>query len=201
MAFFGYGRVSTEIQMVENQKLELARAGYNIEPEFWFVDIGVSGKISACDRPGFSELLSKIRRKETLVVAKLDRLGRDAIDVMQTVKILTDREVRVIVLQLGELDIASPAGKMMLTMLAAVAELERDNLIERTLSGLARARSAGRVGGRPRKIDAANRAIIQQRYSVGASILQMARELNVSRATIGAVIRETRPAPVAQQRN
>ena len=69
------------------------------------------------------------------MVAKLDRLGRDAQDVGATVKLLASRKISVIVLQLGKLDLTSPAGKMMLTMLAAVAEMERDMLVERTHSG------------------------------------------------------------------
>ncbi|MCV5533836.1 recombinase family protein, partial [Escherichia coli] len=78
----------------------------------------------------FSEMLSKIRDGETLVVAKLDRLGRDAIDVLQTVRALAERNIKVIVHQLGTTDLTSAAGKLLLSMLAAVAEMERDLLIE-----------------------------------------------------------------------
>lgn len=77
MAIFGYGRVSTSQQDTENQRLELEQAGWTFD--FWFTDV-VSGKVPALQRKAFSEMLSKIRDGETLVVAKLDRLGRDAID-------------------------------------------------------------------------------------------------------------------------
>ena len=104
MAIFGYGRVSTSQQDTENQRLELEQAGWTFD--FWFTDV-VSGKVPAVQRKAFSEMLSKIRDGETLVVAKLDRLGRDAIDVLQTVRKLADRNIKVIVHQLGTTDLTS----------------------------------------------------------------------------------------------
>ena len=92
--FFGYGRVSTDTQSTDNQRVELAQAGYPIPDEFWFSDHGVSGKTRATQRPEFSNLLTRIRSGETLVVSKLDRLGRDAVDVMQTIRLLGDRNVK-----------------------------------------------------------------------------------------------------------
>ena len=76
MAVFAYGRVSTKDQTTENQRLEIERAGYKIE--YWFADEGVSGKVHASQRPRFAKMLQQIRDGETLVVSKLDRLGRDA---------------------------------------------------------------------------------------------------------------------------
>jgi putative DNA-invertase from lambdoid prophage Rac len=181
MATFGYGRVSTISQEVENQKLELTTAGYHID--FWFADT-VSGKSASSQRPAFNQLLSKIRNGETLIVSKLDRLGRDAIDVLQTVRDLAAREIRVIVHQLGSTDLGSPAGKLLLSMLAAVAEMERDLLIERTQAGLARAKAEGKVLGRPRKIAPAMRSEILGALSGGESVSAMARKYEVSRATI-----------------
>lgn len=96
-------------------------------------------------------MLGKIRTGETLVVAKLDRLGRDAIDVLQTVRLLSDRGIKVIAHQLGTTDLTSAAGKLLLSMLAAVAEMERDLLIERTQAGLSRARPKVRSWGDPLK--------------------------------------------------
>ncbi|MFK9330541.1 recombinase family protein, partial [Escherichia coli] len=88
----------------------------------------------------------------TLVVAKLDRLGRDAIDVLQTVRALADRNIKVLVHQLGNTDLTSAAGKLLLSMLAAVAEMERDLLIERTQAGLSRAKAEGKKLGSTHKI-------------------------------------------------
>jgi putative DNA-invertase from lambdoid prophage Rac len=90
-------------------------------------------------------------RLACMVVSKLDRLGRDAQDVGATIRALAIRRIEVIVLQLGKLDLTSPAGKLMLTMLAAVAEMERDLLVEGTRSGLMRAKAEGETLGRPTK--------------------------------------------------
>jgi DNA invertase Pin-like site-specific DNA recombinase len=185
---FGYARVSTHEQDIANQRLELERAGYVIQDAFWFADTGVSGSTKAAERPQFKALLDRIRPSETLVVSKLDRLGRDALDVGQTVKRLAERQIEVVVLQLGKLDLASPAGKMMLTMLAAVAEMERDLLIERTQAGLARAKAQGKTLGRPAKTTLGERARIIQARKQGASISALARQFGVARATILSIL-------------
>lgn len=99
MAIFGYGRLSTKDQQSDNQRLELERAGYQIN--YWFADEGVSGKVPALQRPQFARILEQIRDRERLVVAKLDRLGRDAQDVGATIKMLAARQIEVIVLQSG----------------------------------------------------------------------------------------------------
>jgi hypothetical protein len=118
MATFAYGQVSTKDQTTENLRFDKERAGFKVV--YWFADAGVSGKTHASQRPQFKALLGQIRDGETLVVAKLDRLGRDAQDVGATIKAVADRKIEVIVVQLGKLDLASPADKMMLNMLAAV---------------------------------------------------------------------------------
>ena len=182
MATFGYGRVSTIQQNTNNQKLELEQSGYQID--YWFEDTGISGKTSANQRPQFIALLAKIRDGESIIVSKLDRLGRDAIDVLQTVKQLSHRNIKVIVHQIGSTDLSSPAGKMLLTMLAAVAEMERDLLIERTQSGLQRAIQEGKQLGRPSKTNANDRTEILAKLNSGESVSQLAREFKVSRGTI-----------------
>ncbi len=185
MATFGYGRVSTTQQSTENQRIELEQAGYKVD--YWFTDHGISGKTCASQRPEFSRLLDKIRDGETLVVAKLDRLGRDAVDVLQTVRSLADRSIKVVVVQLGSTDLTSPAGKLLLSMLAAVAEMERDLLIERTQAGLTRAKAEGKTLGRPSKTTAAQRRTILEDLAAGVSISSLARRYDVSRATINAI--------------
>lgn len=187
MATFAYGRVSTIEQSADNQRLEIEAAGHNVD--FWFADT-ISGKTCATQRPQFSALLGQIRNGETLVVAKLDRLGRDAQDVGTTVKLLADRKMAVIVLQLGKLDLTSPAGQMMLTMLAAVAEMERDLLVERTQAGLVRAKNEGKTLGRPSKTTAEQRAEIISKYAAGTgeSVSALARMYRVSRASILSVV-------------
>ncbi|MCP1420606.1 DNA invertase Pin-like site-specific DNA recombinase [Pseudomonas laurylsulfativorans] len=191
MATFAYGRVSTALQDTENQRLELANAGWAID--YWFADT-ISGKSASSQRPAFKELLTKIRDDETLLVAKLDRLGRDAIDVLQTVRDLGARNIKVVVHQLGSTDLTSPAGKLLLSMLAAVAEMERDLLIERTQAGLTRAKAEGKKLGRPSKITLEQRSDILKSVAEGASISALARKYAVSRATIAGVKADpTRP--------
>lgn len=184
MATFGYGRVSTGMQKTDNQRLELEQAGYQIEPDFWFADEGISGKVAASQRPAFKAMLGQIRKGETLVVSKLDRLGRDAIDVLQTVRHLGERCVKVVVLQLGNTDLTAPAGKLLLSMLAAVAEMERDLLVERTQAGLVRAKAEGKTLGRPSKTTQEQRSEIRLRLAAGESVSALARAYGVSRASI-----------------
>lgn len=182
MAVFGYGRVSTVIQNTTNQRLELEHAGQKID--FWFEDTGVSGKTCASQRPAFKQLLEKIRDGETLVVSKIDRLGRDAVDVLQTVEMLASRQIRVLVHQLGQTDLTSAAGKLLLTMLSAVAAMERDLLIERTQAGLQRARAEGKKLGRPSKTTESQRAEIRALLAQGSSVSDVARSYGVSRANV-----------------
>jgi putative DNA-invertase from lambdoid prophage Rac len=92
-------------------------------------------------RPGSLKLLDRLERDDVLVVTKLDRLGRNSIDVQTTVKRLDEMAVRVHCLALGGVDLTSSAGKMTMGVIAAVAQFERDLLIERTLAGEARARA------------------------------------------------------------
>jgi len=184
MAAFGYGRVSTGQQTTDNQRLELEQAGYQIEPDYWYADEGVSGKVAASQRPAFSRMLGQIRKGETLVVSRLDRLGRDAIDVLQTVRQLGERGIKVVVLQLGTTDLTSAAGKLLLSMLAAVAEMERDLLVERTQAGLQRAKAEGKTLGRPSKTTPAQRAEIRHRLGAGELVSALARAYGVSRANI-----------------
>ena len=185
MATFGYGRVSTQDQTTDNQRLEIERAGYSID--YWFADEGVSGAVLAAQRPQFREMLTKIRRGESLVVTKIDRLGRDAVDIQQTVKQLKALGVRVFVTQLGATDLTNSAGKMLLAMLAAFAEMERDLIVERTQAGLARARAQGVRLGRPSKTSENDRTAIRLRLAGGDSVSAVARSYAISRASVIAI--------------
>lgn len=186
MATFAYGRVSTSDQTSINQRLEIEHAGISID--YWYADEGVSGKTQASQRPQFKTLLHQIRDGETLVVTKLDRLGRDAQDVNVTIKTLAQRNIEVIVLQLGKLDLTSSAGKLMLNMLAAVAEMERDLLVERTQAGLARARLEGKALGRPKKTTTKQQMEIQTLHKTGVSVSALSRTFGISRASIKRII-------------
>ncbi len=186
MAVFGYGRVSTVDQTADNQRLEIVRAGYEVE--YWYTDT-VSGKAHAAQRKQFGIMLGKLRTKDTVVVSKLDRLGRDAPDVLATIKAMATLGVEVVVLQLGKLDLTSPAGKLMLAMLAAVAEMERDLIVERTQAGLARAKAEGKTLGRPAKTTPEQRKAMVQAYANKQSVSALAKLYGVSRATVLSIVR------------
>ena len=184
MQTFVYARVSTVDQTIDNQLLEIEQAGY--EADTVYTDT-VSGKVPAEDRSEFGKMLDTItrtRKPKRLIVTKLDRLGRDAIDILTTVRRLSELECAVKVLQLGELDLTSSAGKMVLSTLSAVAEMERDILVERTKAGLARARAEGKQLGRPKLVNEKSAAVIQKKLGSGISVAQIARDHGVSRMTI-----------------
>jgi len=190
MAIFAYLRVSTADQNTDNQKLEIEASG--LIPDYIFSDHGVSGSRPATSRPEFQRLLMQIRDGETLVVSKLDRLGRDAIDVQQTIKSLQTRSIRVIVLSLGGSDLTSPAGTLLMTMLAAVSQMERDLIVERTQAGLARAKAAGvKLGRKPKTNDQQKKDILGQLES-GLTVTQIANAYQVSRATIIGIRRKAK---------
>ncbi len=180
---FGYCRVSTLGQTVENQIREIEAAGFHVEKRRLVTET-VSGGSAIEQRPGFLKLLDRLERDDVLVVTKLDRLGRNSIDVQTTVKRLDEMAVRVHCLALGGVDLTSSAGKMTMGVIAAVAQFERDLLIERTLAGQARARAEGKRFGRKPVLDGERRQKALQRVADGASISAVAREMRVSRATI-----------------
>ena len=180
---FAYCRVSTTDQTTENQRLEIKSAGFAIEARR-LVEESISGSVAAKERPGFVKLVDRLELGDVLVVTKLDRLGRNAMDVRATVEQLANAGVRVHCLALGGADLTSPAGKMTMQVIAAVAEFERDLLIERTRSGIVRAKTAGKQFGRPPSLNAQERAAVVARLEVGASIAELAREFKTTRQTI-----------------
>jgi len=186
---FGYGRVSTTDQTAENQRRELEQAGFRVQPRRWFTDT-ISGKVPASQRPEFSKLLDRIEEGDSLVVAKLDRLGRDSIDVEQTLRHLEERGVSVIVLQLGKTDLTSSTGKLIRKVLGAVADMERDLLIERTQAGLARAKAEGKQRGRRWKTSEGQREEIRRRYGMGETVSALARAFQISRGSVLNVVRQ-----------
>lgn len=180
---FAYCRVSTFDQTTENQVREIAAAGFEVTQQRTVVET-VSGSVPASEREGFALLLNKLEEGDVLVVSKLDRLGRNAMDVRATVEALTGLGVRVHCLALGGVDLTSAAGKMTMGVLAAVAEFERDLLIERTQAGLSRAKAAGTRLGRPPALTREQKTKALQRLTTGASVASVARDLQTSRQTI-----------------
>ena len=140
--------------------------------------------MAAGERPGFARLLDRMENGDVLIVTKLDRLGRDAMDVRKTVEQLVLSGIRVHCLALGGVDLTSAAGKMTMQVISAVAEFEKDLLIERTHSGLVRARAAGNRFGRPPALSQEQRQAALEMLKAGTSISAVARELGTSRQTI-----------------
>ncbi|MEN4564204.1 recombinase family protein [Pantoea agglomerans] len=180
---FAYCRVSTLEQNTENQRREIEAAGFAIQPRR-LIEEYVSGSVAAAERPGFMRLLDRMENGDVLIVTKLDRLGRNAMDIRQTVELLAASEIRVHCLALGGVDLTSPAGKMTMQVISAVAEFERDLLIERTHAGIARAKASGKRFGRPPALDEEQKQAVLLRIDEGASISAIAREFETTRQTI-----------------
>jgi putative DNA-invertase from lambdoid prophage Rac len=180
---FSYVRVSAVGQTIENQIREIEAAGFAVDKRRIITET-VSGSSAIEQRPGFVKLLDRLEPGDVLVVTKLDRLGRNAIDVGLTVARLEAMHVKVHCLALGGVDLTSSAGKMTMGVINAVAQFERDLIIERTQSGLARAKAAGKKLGRPVAVKLEQRADVIQQLAAGISISAVARKLKLSRATI-----------------
>ncbi|MFL9922622.1 recombinase family protein [Paraburkholderia fungorum] len=180
---FIYARVSTADQTTENQIREIEATGFSVDKRR-IVTETISGSVAAMERPGFAKLVDRLESGDVLIVTKLDRLGRNAMDVRATVERLAADGVRVHCLALGGVDLTSAAGKMTMGVLNTVAEFERDLLIERTQAGIARARDEGKVFGRPSALSAAEQAEALQKLAAGVSVSQLARDYKTSRTTI-----------------
>lgn len=180
---FAYCRVSTLEQTTENQRREIESAGFAVKSQR-LIEEHISGSVAASERPGFSKLLDRMENGDVLIVTKLDRLGRNAMDIRKTVEQLTASDNRVHCLALGGVDLTSPAGKMTMQVISAVAEFERDLLLERTHSGIARAKAAGKRFGRPSALNEEQQLTVIARINAGVSISAIAREFNTTRQTI-----------------
>ena len=180
---FAYVRVSTTGQTTENQIQEIEAVGFQVEPRR-IVTETVSGSTAIAQRRGFAKLMDRLEAGDVLIVTKLDRLGRDAIDVSSTVKTLAGMGVRVHCLALGGVDLTSSAGTMTMNVLNAVAQFERDLLIERTQSGLNRAKAAGKTLGRPATLSEQQKQAVRDGLAAGESVSALARKLGTSRQTV-----------------
>jgi putative DNA-invertase from lambdoid prophage Rac len=180
---FAYCRVSTADQTTANQVDEIERAGFQVEDQRVIAEI-VSGSVAARERAGFAKLLDRMEPGDVLIVTKLDRLGRNAMDVRSIVEELCARGIRVHCLTLGGVDLTSAAGRMTMQVIAAVAEFERDLLLERTQAGLIRAKAEGKRLGRPPALTAAQHDEIAGELEKGVSLGALANRYNVSRSAI-----------------
>jgi len=180
---FAYCRVSTADQTTDNQVREIEAAGFAVDSKR-IVTETVSGSVAAMERAGFAKLVDRLEAGDILIVTKLDRLGRNAMDVRATVDRLAGMGVKVHCLALGGVDLTSPAGRMTMGVISAVAEFERDLLIERTQAGLIRAKAEGKALGRPAALSPEQVAEIRTQRAQGISLGTLAKTYGVSRAAI-----------------
>jgi DNA invertase Pin-like site-specific DNA recombinase len=174
----GYARVSTRHQDTGLQRDALMAAGVDGRHIFEDCQSGIKN-----DRPQLKAALEYVRPSDTLVVWKLDRLGRSLQDLIAIVNGLAQGEVGFRSLT-EAIDTTTPGGKLIFHVFGAMAQFERDLLSERTLAGLEAARARGRVGGRPRALDPDQAALAREMRTAGKPVAVIARTLKVSRQTI-----------------
>lgn len=180
---FAYCRVSTTEQDTANQVHAIHQRGFRVAAARVITDEGVSGSVPAMQRPAFANMVNhKLEDGDTLIVLKLDRLGRDSIDVQQTINMLTEKKIKVHCLDLPVENLSSAEGKMMLQMIAAFAEFERNRIKERTREALARKKAEGVKLGRPVATDTTK--AVQLCKQNGMTQSQAKEHLGVSIRTI-----------------
>lgn len=180
----GYARVSTHEQNLDLQTDALRAAG----AEKIYKDT-LSGTKTASDRPGFENLLSHVREGDCVIVWRLDRLARSLKDLIEIAADLERRGVQLVLLT-EQIDTTTSGGKLFFHIFGAVAEFERNLIVERTHAGLASARARGRKGGRPKALDADKEKTVRtllaaaKKKKEDPSFGQIARSVDVSERTI-----------------
>ncbi|MGZ0153768.1 recombinase family protein (plasmid) [Kribbella sp. WER1] len=179
MERFGYARVSTREQNPDHQLDALLAAG--IDRARIFID-KMSGKLAS--RPELERMLELLREGDQVTVTRLRRLGRSHDDLMELVRGFEDRGVDFVVIEQG-IDTSTPIGRFTFHIFAALAEYDRELIVEGTLDGLAAARARGRVGGRPAKLTAQQLDQAQRLYDTGELTgNEIAAAFGVGRATL-----------------
>ena len=159
---FGYARVSTEQQNLDRQLDTLKKYG---------VDMIYNEKMSGTkrDRPELAKLVDRITEGDTVVIESLSRLGRSTKDLIELTELFQSKGVHLVSLK-EQIDTSTSTGKLLFTLISAIAQFERDVLADRTREGLRAARARGRTGGRPRAEPAAVKKAVRlygtQEYSV-----------------------------------
>jgi DNA invertase Pin-like site-specific DNA recombinase len=177
--FIGYARVSTPDQSLNLQRDALLTAG--CDPNHLYTDIASGAK---ADRPGLEAAVHYLRAGDTLVVWKLDRLGRSLTHLIDTVRRLDAHGIGFKSLQ-EHIDTTTPGGKLVFHVFAALAEFERDLIGERTKAGLTAARARGRTGGRKRALSPAQIALAKSmKADPGNSIADICATLKISKRTL-----------------
>ncbi len=182
----GYARVSTGHQSLDQQLDALSAAG--VDPDRIYRD-KLSGTSSREQRPGLAALLDYARPGDAIVVVGIDRLGRNAAEVMATIRELRDRDIVLRSLREG-IDSSNATGRMVAGVLASLAELELELGRERRAAAREARRARGQSIGRPRALDKSKSALAQRMHASGESASTIAAALGVSRATVYRVLAE-----------
>lgn len=179
----GYTRISTGAQDAALQVDALVAVG--VQERDIFADV-TSGRKEAAARPGMGRLLEYARAGDTIVVWRVDRLGRSLVDVLSTVAMLGERGIGVRSVSDG-IDPATPTGRLMLHLMATLAEYERELIVERVTAGIAAARDAGTRFGRPPSdpvVIGRKLAIVNEARAAGHTAADAANLVGWSRATL-----------------
>lgn len=174
---FGYARVSTKDQTLENQLSKLADAGCEM-----FFEEKISGAVRA--RPKLEALLGQLRKGDVVVVTKLDRLARSTAELLRIAETLNEKGTGLQSLDEPWADTTSPAGKMIMTVFGGIAEFERSLILSRTQEGRETAQARGVAFGRPGKLKHDQKKLARELVKEGQSISAVARTFNVHPATI-----------------
>jgi putative DNA-invertase from lambdoid prophage Rac len=178
---YGYSRTSTDGQDGAGQVHRLTEAG--IPRERIYLDQGVSGMKPAASRPEFARMNAVLAAGDTVTVPELSRIGRSVQDVLATIEAFESRGIALRILDLA-LDTSTPTGRMVVTVLAAVARLERDLISERTRGALAARKAAGVQLGRKRTITDAQIRTAQRLKAAKVSVGEIADTLQVPRSSL-----------------
>jgi DNA invertase Pin-like site-specific DNA recombinase len=183
----GYARVSTAHQSLCQQNDALTAAG--VDSARIYTD-KLSGTSTRQQRPGLAALLDYARQGDAIVVVGIDRLGRNAAEVMTTIRDLGERGIVLRSLREG-IDTSNASGRMVAGVLASLAELELELGRERRAAARDARRARGQSIGRPKALDASKAALVQRMHASGESATTIATTLGVSRATIYRVLADT----------
>lgn len=178
----GYCRVSTLDQTCENQKQAILADGFAVDE--WYLEEGVSGSVPAKERPEFIKMMLSAEKGSTCLVTHIDRLGRDAEDILNTINNFKANGIRLRVTALDSIDVTSPTGKLIVTMLSGLAEMEKAILVERTTNGIARAREQGVKWGAMPKIAPELFSYICADKKAGMSLAELAEKYKFHKNTI-----------------
>lgn len=179
---FGYARVSTDAQSLDRQLDALSKYGVNE-----ILQEKMTGTKQS--RPELDRLIDKMREGDTVVIESLSRLGRSTKDLLAMVELFNERGVTLVSLK-ENIDISTPTGKLLVTVLSALCQFERDLTVQRTNEGLTAARARGRKGGRPPTDKKTIEKALKLHDTKAMSVSEICEVCNISQGTLYKAINE-----------